>query len=50
MATASATASPTDIYMTQAIIEMARPLGIAVRDQIIVGKEGYASFKRLRLI
>jgi len=50
MATAAAPSSRTDIYMTQAIIEVARPLGMAVRDQIIVGKKGHASFKRLRLI
>jgi DNA repair protein RadC len=36
--------------MTQSIIEVARPLGIAVHDHIIVGKEGHASFKGLRLI
>jgi len=50
MATASAPASRTHIYMTQAIIEMARPLSIAVQDHIIVGKEGHASFNGLRLI
>jgi len=38
------------IQMTQAIIEVARPLGISVHDHIIVGKEGHASFKGLRLI
>jgi DNA repair protein RadC len=36
--------------MTQSIVEVARPLGIAVHDHIIVGKEGHASFKGLRLI
>jgi len=44
------TPSRADIQMTQAIIEVARPLGIAVHDHIIVGKEGHASFKGLRLI
>jgi DNA repair protein RadC len=34
----------------QAIIEVARPLGIAVHDHIIVGKEGHASLKGLKLI
>jgi DNA repair protein RadC len=29
---------------------MTKPLGIAVHDHIIVGKEGHASFKGLRLI
>jgi DNA repair protein RadC len=28
----------------------AQPLGIAVHDHIIVGKEGYASLKGLKLI
>jgi DNA repair protein RadC len=36
--------------MTQTIIDIARPLGIAVHDHIVVGKEGHASFKSLRLI
>ena len=36
--------------MTQAIVEIAKPLGIAVHDHIIVGKEGHASFKGLKLI
>lgn len=44
------TPSRADIQMTQAIIEVARPLGIAVHDHIIVGKEGHASFKGLKLI
>ena len=44
------TPSHADIQMTQAIIDVAMPLGIAVHDHIIVGKEGHASFKGLRLI
>jgi len=44
------TPSRADIQMTQAIVEVALPLGIAVHDHIIVGKEGHASFKGLRLI
>jgi DNA repair protein RadC len=44
------TPSRADIQMTQAIIDVARPLGISVHDHIIVGKEGHASFKGLRLI
>jgi DNA repair protein RadC len=39
-----------DIEMTQAIVAMARPLGIAVHDHIIVGKDGHASLKGMRLI
>ena len=34
----------------QAIVEIAKPLGIAVHDHIIVGKEGHASLKGLKLI
>jgi DNA repair protein RadC len=44
------TPSHADIQMTQTIIDVARPLGIAVHDHIVVGKEGHASFKGLRLI
>ena len=44
------TPSRADIQMTQAIIEVAKPLGISVHDHIIVGKEGHASFKGLKLI
>jgi DNA repair protein RadC len=36
--------------MTKQIVEVAKPLGIAVHDHIIVGKEGHASLKGLRLI
>jgi DNA repair protein RadC len=35
--------------MTQQIDEVAKPLGIAVHDHIIVGKEGNASLKGLWL-
>jgi DNA repair protein RadC len=44
------TPSRADIQMTQAIIEAGSPLGIAVHDHIIVGKEGHASLKALKLI
>ena len=44
------TPSRADIQMTQAIIEVARPLGIAVHDHIIVGKDGHASLKGLKLM
>jgi len=44
------TPSRADIQMTQAIIEIAKPLGIDVHDHIIVGKDGHASLKGLRLI
>jgi DNA repair protein RadC len=44
------TPSRADIVMTQAIIDVAKPLGIAVHDHIVVGKEAHASFKGLKLI
>ncbi|MPZ57426.1 MAG: DNA repair protein [Rhizobiales bacterium] len=44
------TPSHADIQMTQAIIDVAKPLGIAVHDHIIVGKDGHASMKGLKLI
>jgi DNA repair protein RadC len=44
------TPSRADIQMTQSIVEIAKPLGISVHDHIIVGKEGHASMKGLRLI
>ncbi len=44
------TPSRADIQMTQSIIDIASPLGISVHDHIIVGKDGHASFKGLRLI
>ncbi len=44
------TPSRADIQMTQQIITVASPLGISVHDHIIVGKEGHASLKGLKLI
>ncbi len=44
------TPSGADIQMTQSIIDIAKPLGIAVHDHIIVGKQGHASLKGLRLM
>jgi DNA repair protein RadC len=44
------TPSRADIQMTQAIVEVARALGIAVHDHLIVGKDGHASLKALKLI
>jgi DNA repair protein RadC len=44
------TPSPADIKMTRDIAEIAKPLGIVVHDHIIVGREGHASLKGLRLI
>ncbi len=36
--------------MTKAIVDIAKPLGISVNDHIIVGRNGHASLKGLRLI
>jgi len=44
------TPSQADIQMTKAIIDIATPLGISVHDHIIVGKNGHASLKGMRLI
>jgi DNA repair protein RadC len=44
------TPSSADIQMTKAIIDIAGPLGISVHDHIIVGRNGHASMKGLRLI
>jgi len=44
------TPSRADIQMTQSIVEIAKPLGISVHDHIIVGKDGHASLKELKLI
>jgi len=44
------TPSRADIQMTQAIVEIAKPLGISVHDHIIVGKDGHTSFKGSKLI
>jgi DNA repair protein RadC len=42
--------SAADIRMTKEIAEVAKPLGIVIHDHIIVGREGHASLKGLRLI
>ncbi len=44
------TPSRADIEMTQAIVEVARPFGISVHDHLIVGKDGHASLKALKLM
>ena len=44
------TPSQADIAMTREIAAVAEPLGIAVHDHIIVGKDGHASLKGLKLI
>jgi DNA repair protein RadC len=37
--------SQADIQMAKSIIEIAKPLGIAVHDHIIVGRGGHASLR-----
>lgn len=44
------TPSSADIRMTQEIVNISTPMGIAVHDHIIVGRQGHASFRGLRLI
>ena len=44
------TPSTQDIKMTQDIIAIAKSLGVAVHDHIIVGRDGHASLRGLRLI
>mgnify|MGYP001493850342 FL=1 len=44
------TPSRADIDMTKLIVDAARPFNIAVHDHIIVGREGHASFRALRLL
>jgi DNA repair protein RadC len=39
--------SQADIRMTQDIVTIAKPLGIAVHDHVIVGRQGHASLKGL---
>jgi DNA repair protein RadC len=44
------TPSAQDVKMTLDIIGMAKPLGVTVHDHIIVGRDGHASLKGMRLI
>src|ERR1051325_7689229 len=44
------TPSRADIQMTKQVAAIARPLGVQLFDHIIVGKDGHASLKGLRLI
>jgi DNA repair protein RadC len=44
------TPSRADIEMTKTIVDIAQPLGIVVHDHIIVGRQGHASFRALKLI
>ncbi|HEV7339805.1 MAG TPA: DNA repair protein RadC [Bosea sp. (in: a-proteobacteria)] len=44
------TPSGADMRMTRELVDIAKPLGIAIHDHIIVGRDGHASFKGLGLI
>jgi DNA repair protein RadC len=44
------TPSRADIEMTRQIVETATPLGIAIHDHIIIGKDGHVSLKGLKLM
>ena len=44
------TPSRADIQMTETIVDVGKPLGIAVHDHLIIGREGHASFKGMGLI
>jgi DNA repair protein RadC len=44
------TPSTADIQMTKSIVDIAGTLGISVHDHLIVGKNGHASLKGLRLM
>jgi DNA repair protein RadC len=44
------TPSRADIDMTRLIVEAAKPLGVVIHDHIIVGKQGHASLKGLKLL
>ncbi|HEY4199927.1 MAG TPA: DNA repair protein RadC [Devosiaceae bacterium] len=41
--------SAADVQMTRTISDIAKPLGIAVHDHIIIGKSGHASLRGLKL-
>lgn len=44
------TPSHADIAMTREIVALAEPMGIAVHDHLIVGRNGHASFRALGLL
>jgi DNA repair protein RadC len=43
------TPSNADIIMTQNIVSVAKPLGVNVHDHLIIGRNGHASFRALKL-
>ena len=44
------TLSRADVDMTTALVEACQPFGITIHDHIVVGKQGHASLKALKLI
>lgn len=44
------TPSGADVKMTRDLVDIAKPLGIAIHDHVIVGRDGHASFRGLGLI
>ncbi len=44
------TPSRADVTMTKQIVDVAAPLGITVHDHIIIGRDGHASLKGLKLM
>ncbi len=42
--------STPDVKMTRELVDIAKPLGIAIHDHIIVGRDGHASFRGLGLL
>ncbi len=44
------TPSGADMRMTRELVDIAKPLGIAIHDHIVVGRDGHASFRSLGLI
>jgi DNA repair protein RadC len=44
------TPSRADIEMTRTIVEVGKPLGIAVHDHLVIGREGHVSLRGLKLI
>ena len=44
------TPSAADIRVTQDILAIAQPMGIAIHDHLIIGRHGHASLKGMRLI
>jgi DNA repair protein RadC len=43
------TPSSADIMMTETIVSVAKPLGVNVHDHLIIGRNGHASFRALKL-